>query len=29
MECLRRQLAGRRFALEAFFSDHHDGGWLA
>jgi len=29
MERLRRQLAGRRFALEAFFSRHHDGGWLA
>jgi hypothetical protein len=29
MEGLRRQLAGRRFALEAFFSRHHDGGWLA
>ena len=29
MERLRRQLAGRRFALEAFFSHHHDGGWLA
>jgi uncharacterized protein len=29
MERLRRQLAGRRFALEAFFCHHHDGGWLA
>jgi predicted aldo/keto reductase-like oxidoreductase len=29
MERLRRQLAGRKFALEQFFSHHHDGGWLA
>jgi uncharacterized protein len=29
MERLRRQLAGRRFAIERFFSTHLDGGWLA
>ena len=29
MERLRKQLAGRRFALDQFFSQHHDGGWLA
>ncbi len=29
MDRLRQQLAGRRFALEQFFSRHHDGGWPA
>ncbi len=27
MERLRRQVAGRRFALEQFFATHHDGDW--
>jgi len=29
MERLRKQLAGRRVALERFFFEHLDGGWLA
>ncbi len=29
MARLRKQLAGRKFALEQFFSHHRDGGWLA
>ena len=29
MERLRKQLAGRKFALEQFFSHHRDEGWLA
>jgi hypothetical protein len=29
MQRLRTQLAGRKFALEQFFSRHQDGGWLA
>ena len=29
MDRLRQQLAGRRFALDQFFSRHTDGGWLA
>ena len=29
LDRLRKQLAGRQFALEQFFRHHHDGGWLA
>ncbi len=29
MERLRQQLAGRKVALEQFFTHHHDGGWTA